>query len=106
MAMNQAMLEGTVGSIKPNEKGNYVYVSLALDVQYKDGDKKVSETHWFPIVAFNGTAQYLLQNVNVGDRILIVGRLDTTSYEQDGQKVTQLRIVANTVRVTARKKEQ
>ncbi len=106
MAINQVILEGTVGSVSPNEKGNYVYVSLAHDVYYKQDDKEIKETHWFGVSLFNGAAKWVLENVKKGDRVLVMGRLSSERYEKDGEQVASLRIIARTVRVTARKGEK
>ena len=103
MPVNQVMIEGTVGSLKPNEKNNYVYMSLAHDRKYKQNNKKVEEVHWFNIALFNGAAEWAMKNVRVGDRVLIMGRLLTDSYEKDGEQRSTVRIIANVIRVTARK---
>ncbi|MDX8401643.1 MAG: single-stranded DNA-binding protein [Mariprofundaceae bacterium] len=102
--MNQVFIEGNAANIKMNEKGNFVSLSIAENIRYKKDDKTIEETHWYAVVAYNGTAKFIHEHVNKGDRVLIHGRLTTSTYEKDGSNVTVLQIVANEVRITARKK--
>jgi len=102
--MNQVFIEGNVASIKMNEKGNFMSFSLAENVSFKRKDgEEVKETHWYGVVAHNGTAQFIERNVVQGDKILVHGRLTTNTYERDGSNITTLQIVANEVRITFQK---
>ncbi len=98
--MNQVFIEGNVASIKMNEKGNFMSFSLAENISFKKKDgSEVKETHWYGVVAHNGTAKFIERNVVQGDKILVHGHLTTSTYEKDGSKITTLQIVANEVRI-------
>jgi len=103
--MNTVFIEGNVANVKMNEKGNFISFSLAEKVTFKKGNQEVSETHWYNIVAYNGTAKFIERNVVQGDKVLVEGRLSTNSYEKDGKKITTVQIIANDLRITYRKKQ-
>jgi len=107
--INTVTIEGNVSNVKLNDKKNFVSFSLAENITYKKNDKEVKETHWYNIVAYKGTAQFIDRNIVQGDKVLVHGRLTTNNYEnEDGQTIKQTQIVASDVRVTFRKfgKEQ
>jgi len=104
--MNTTFIEGNTSNLKMNEKGNFISFSLAENISFKNkDDQKVTETHWYNVIAYNGTAKFIERNIVQGDKVLIQGRLTTSSYEKDGQKVSTVQIVANDVRVTSRKQQ-
>ena len=62
-----------------------------------DGERK-QETEWFTIVAWNRLAEQCNQFLAKGRLVYAEGRLHTRSWEgQDGQKRTQVEIIANRV---------
>ncbi len=62
----------------------------------KDGNKQES-TEWHNIVVFGRQAETSAQYLHKGDSALIEGRLQTRSWEQDGQKKYRTEIVADRV---------
>lgn len=50
-------------------------------------------TDWFNLVAYNTTAENIVQYFTKGDLIGISGQLFTDSYEKDGKKISNTRIL-------------
>jgi single-strand DNA-binding protein len=61
------------------------------------GDRR-EETDWFNVVAWNKLAEFCNQYLVKGQRVLVEGRLQTRSWEdQNGQRQYRTEIVANDV---------
>ena len=87
--MNITTLIGRLGKapeLKKSKDGKeYVYVSLAVSRKGSDGKEA---TDWIPCM-FNGkSAETLSKYVDKGGRICVNGSLRSSSYEKDGQKIT------------------
>lgn len=63
--------------------------SLAVDRKYS----KDKETDFINCVCFGKTAEFAEKYLKKGTKILIVGRIQTGSYEKDGRKVYTTDIV-------------
>lgn len=63
--------------------------SLAVDRKYS----KDKETDFINCVCFGKTAEFAEKYLKKGTKILIVGRIQTGSYEKDGKKVYTTDIV-------------
>ncbi|MFW5436272.1 single-stranded DNA-binding protein [Paenibacillus apiarius] len=72
--------------------------SIAVDrpFQGKDGKK---ETDFIPVVLWRQTAEFAANNVKKGKLQAVEGRIQTRSYEKDGQKVYVTEVVADNIRV-------
>jgi len=77
---------------------NVVSFSLALNRAYKDqsGDWKEA-TDFIDVVAWGPLAERVSQYVTKGRRVLVQGRLQSRSWEQDGQKRSKVEVLANDV---------
>ena len=89
--VNRVQLIGHLGmdpEVKNFENGKLVKVSIATDASYKDKDgKKVEETHWHNLVAWNKTAELAETLFKKGRYVAVEGSLVTNSYEdKDGVK--------------------
>lgn len=61
------------------------------------GDRH-EETDWFSVVAWNKLAEFCNQYLTKGQRVLVEGRLQTRSWEdQNGQRQYRTEIIANDV---------
>jgi len=80
-----------------------VSLSVATNRVYKgkDGAKK-EDTEYHNVVAFGPTADNIAQFLRKGSQILVIGRLQTRSWEKDGQKQYRTEIVAETVQFGSR----
>lgn len=72
--------------------------SLALNRSYKDGSGEWQEaTDYIDIVAWGPLGERVAQYLSKGRRCLVQGRLQSRSWEQDGQKRSKVEVNANDV---------
>lgn len=83
--MNQVILIGRVG----NEPKSYAKVtenvivgfSVATNEYYTDKQgQRVELTEWHTVYAFNHLGTFVLSQVSVGDKLVIVGKIKTKKY--------------------------
>ena len=71
---------------------------LALNRSYKGGDGEwVEATDFIDIVAWGPLGERVAQYLTKGRPALVNGRLQSRSWEQDGQKRSKVEVVANDV---------
>ena len=72
--------------------------SLALNRSYKDQSGEWQEaTDYIDVVAWGPLGERVAQYVTKGRRVLVQGRLQSSSWEKDGQKRTKVEVQANDV---------
>ena len=72
--------------------------SLALNRSYKNSDGDWQEaTDYVDVVAWANLGERVAQYVTKGRPVLVTGRLQSRSWEQDGQKRSKLEVVASDV---------
>lgn len=72
--------------------------SLALNRSYKDQSGEWQEaTDYIDIVAWGPLAERVAQYLSKGRRCLVQGRLQSRSWEQEGQKRSKVEVLANDV---------
>ncbi len=72
--------------------------SLALNRSYKNADGDWQEvTDFIDIVAWANLGERVAQYLSKGRAALVSGRLQSRSWEQDGQKRSKVEVVANDV---------
>jgi len=77
---------------------NVVNFSIALNRSYKDASGEWQEaTDFIDCVAWAGLAERIAQYLSKGRRCMVVGRLQSRSWEQDGQKRSKVEVLANDV---------
>jgi len=77
---------------------NVTSFSLALNRSYKDASGEWKEvTDYVDIVCWSTLAERVAQYLSKGRRCLVQGRLQSRSWEQDGQKRSKLEVLANDV---------
>lgn len=97
--MNKAIVCGRITSepdIRMTSTGKKVCkFSLAVDDgKNADGSRR---TQFIDCDAWNQSAEFLERYVKKGNRILVEGRLNKTSYEKDGQKHYPTNVVCDRV---------
>jgi single-strand DNA-binding protein len=101
-SINQVLLMGNLTrdpELRQTPNGqNVCSFSLALNRSYKDqaGEWKES-TDYVDIVAWGPLAERVSQYLSKGRRCFVQGRLQSRSWEQDGQKRSKLEVLANDV---------
>jgi len=72
--------------------------SLALNRAYKDASGEWQEaTDFIDVVAWGPLGERVSQYLTKGRRCLVQGRLQSRSWEQDGQKRSKVEVLANDV---------
>ena len=89
--LNQCNFIGRTGQeieLKYTTSGTAVVnVSLAVSEKFKDkAGNRQEKTEWVKLVAWGKTAEIMGQYVKKGDLIHVTGKLQTRSYEQNGEK--------------------
>jgi len=101
-SVNQVILLGNLTrdpELRQTPSGqSVVSFSLALNRAYKDQSGEWQEvTDYIDIVAWGPLAERVAQYLHKGRRALVQGRLQSRSWEQDGQKRSKVEVLANDV---------
>lgn len=101
-SLNQVFLMGNLTrdpELRQTPNGQSVCsFGLALNRAYKDQSGEWQEaTDFIDIVAWGPLAERVAQYMSKGRRCLVQGRLQSRSWEQDGQKRSKVEVVANDV---------
>ncbi|HVC36696.1 MAG TPA: single-stranded DNA-binding protein [Candidatus Dormibacteraeota bacterium] len=101
-SLNQVTLMGNLTrdpELRQTPNGqNVTSFSLALNRSYKDSGGEWQEaTDYIDIVAWGPLAERVAQYLNKGRRCLVQGRLQSRSWEQEGQKRSKVEVLANDV---------
>lgn len=102
MYINKAFVYGNLGrdpELRALPSGVQVAnFSIATTRVYKDKDgNKQEQTDWHNVVVFGRQAELVGQYLTKGNAAFIEGRMQTRSWEQDGQKKYRTEIVADRV---------
>ncbi len=101
-SLNQVFLMGNLTrdpELRQTPTGQSVCgFSLALNRSYKGSDDEWKEvTDYIDIVAWGPLGERVAQYLTKGRRCLVQGRLQSRSWEQDGNKRTKVEVLANDV---------
>lgn len=101
-SLNQVTLMGNLTrdpELRQTPTGqNVTSFSLALNRSYKDASGEWQEvTDYIDIVCWGPLAERVAQYLHKGSRSLVQGRLQSRSWEQDGQKRSKVEVLANDV---------
>ncbi|MEX2006741.1 MAG: single-stranded DNA-binding protein [Candidatus Saccharimonadales bacterium] len=101
-SFNQVVLMGNLTrdpELRTTPNGQSVCsFSLALNRNYKNAEGEWTEaTDFVDIVAWAGLGERVAQYLTKGRPALVSGRLQSRSWEQDGQKRTKLEVIAQDV---------
>lgn len=101
-SVNQVILMGNLTrdpELRQTPSGqSVVSFSLALNRAYKGQNGEWQEaTDYIDIVAWGPLAERVSQYLTKGRRALVQGRLQSRSWEQDGQKRSKVEVLANDV---------
>lgn len=103
--MNKVILSGRLGA-DPDMRGSVLKLRLATNERRKDQSGNWSDhTEWHSVVVFGKRAEALHRLLAKGSRVLIEGKLRTSSWEQDGQKRYRTEIVVDDVELYDAKRD-
>ena len=98
--LNQVVLVGRLTSdmeVKESEDGKkYCNMSLAIPRSFKNADG-VYDTDFVNIKIFDTVAQNTAEYCQKGDIVGVKGRIQTGSYEKDGEKKYAMDVIAEKV---------
>lgn len=105
--LNQVVIAGRLVSdpeisITDNNKKR-TYVTVAVPRSYKNVDGTY-DTDFIRCVLWNGIAESTCEYCKKGDIVGVKGRIQTSSYEKDGEKVYPVDIIAEKVSFLSSKK--
>jgi single-strand DNA-binding protein len=89
--INDVTLEAFVGRepkiIKSDDGAKMARLSLGSTERYTDRSGNVKErTAWVPVAIYDtNKAEFVQRNVHTGSHVLVKGKLETRTWEQDGQ---------------------
>lgn len=101
-SINQVYLVGNISSdveLRYTPNGNAVLnFSMATNRSVKSQNDEWQDVPTFHrIVVWGKTAEWLAQNVSKGNKIVVTGRIENSTYEKDGVKFYKSEIVAQDV---------
>ena len=101
-SVNQVIMMGNLTrdpELRQTPSGqSVVSFSLALNRSYKDQSGEWQEaTDYIDVAAWGPLAERVAQYMTKGRRCLVQGRLQSRSWEQDGQKRSKVEVLANDV---------
>lgn len=98
--LNQAIMVGRLVAdpeVKELESGKKVSnITIAIPRSYKNAEGEY-ETDFIDVSLWDGVAQNTAEYCKKGDIIGVKGRLQTDSYEKDGNKMKSLNVVAEKI---------
>lgn len=102
MYLNKAIIIGNLTrdpELKALPSGSKVCsFSVATNRVFRDKEGKKQElVEYHNIVAFNKTGELSAQYLKKGQNVLVEGRIQTRSWEQNGEKKYRTEIIADTV---------
>jgi single-strand DNA-binding protein len=97
--LNKVMLFGNLGAdpeLRMTGNGTQVlsFNMATTEVFFDKNQQKQEKTEWHHIALFGARAEPLSKLLGKGSRVLVEGRLQTTSYEKDGSKRYRTEIIA------------
>lgn len=108
--LNKVMLLGNLGAdpeLKVTAGGQAVLkLRLATTESYLDRNKTRQErTEWHQITLWGPRGEALAKFLKKGERVFVEGRIQTSTYEKDGEKRYRTEIVATNVILNGGKKD-
>lgn len=109
--VNKVILVGSVGQdpetrYMPNG-GAVTNFSIATSEVWKDKNsgEKQARTEWHRCVAYQRLAEIIAEYVRKGSKLYVEGKLQTRSWEQDGQKRYVTEIIVSEMQLLDSKKD-
>ncbi len=109
-SMNKVILIGRLGAdpeLKYTPNGTaQAKINLATSERWKDNDGNNQEkTEWHRIITWRRQAEFAGEWLKKGQLVCVEGKLQTRSWEQDGQKRYMTEVVADNITMLGSKSE-
>ena len=108
-SVNQVTLIGHLGQtpeLKETPNTVLTNLSIATNHRVKRGGEYIDETTWHRVTCFGKSAEFICQYARQGTLAYIDGRLQTRTYEKEGETKYITEIIANRVSILAKGKER
>jgi single-strand DNA-binding protein len=108
-SLNKACILGRVGQNPEKGQSQNAPVNLSVATHEVWRDKqgnKQEDLQWHRVVVWGAQGDNVLKYVKKGDLLYIEGKIQTDSYEKDGQKLYATKIVAREVKFLTTKPQQ
>jgi len=97
--LNKVMLFGNLGAdpeLRNTAAGAHVlsFRVATTEVYFDKQQQKQERTEWHQVALFGARAEPLAKLLHKGSRVLVEGRLQTTSYDKDGSKRYKTEVIA------------
>lgn len=103
--MNKVILSGRLGA-DPDMRGSVLKLRLATNERRKGADGNWGDhTEWHSVVVFGKRAEALHRLLQKGSRVLVEGKLRTSSWEKDGQKQYKTEVAADDIELLDGKRD-
>lgn len=79
--------------------------SVAVNNRTKKDGEWVDETEWFNVVLWGEMAERVSQYITKGKSVYVEGRLQTRSWETDGQKHYRTEVIGQTVQLLEKREK-
>lgn len=98
--VNKVILIGNLGA-DPEANSAATRLNIATSDSYKDKQtgQNVERTEWHRVVLFGKLGEIAAQYLKKGSKVYIEGRLQTSSYEKNGEKKYSTDIIASTLQM-------
>ncbi len=97
MNLNKIMIAGRLGKDPEFKQINDKTSVCKFTVATNHGKKDNERTEWHNVVTFNKTAEHASKYFTKGKLIFVEGRIQTDSYEKDGQKKYFTEVIADRI---------
>lgn len=109
--LNRVMLLGNLGAdpeLRVTQGGQAILkLRLATTESYVDRENVRKErTEWHSITLWGKRGEALAKILGKGDRLFVEGRIETSSYEKDGEKRYRTEVVATNILLNGRADER
>ena len=74
-------------------------ITLAINRKYKAGEEAKQDTAFVPVVIWGKIAEVVNQYCKKGNPLMVEGRIQTRSWEKDGQKQYKTEAVAENIQL-------
>ena len=106
--LNQIVIAGRLTAnpeiITTENNKKRTYITVAVPRSYKNVDGTY-DTDFFRCTLWNGIAESTCEYCKKGDVVGVKGRIQTSSYEKDGDKVYTMDVIAEKVSFLSSKRE-
>ena len=108
--MQKTMAIGNIGNaleLRQTSGGSVLNFSIAVNEKFKKKTgEQVERTEWINCTCFGKSAELINQYCQKGSKLYIEGKMQTDSYEKDGQKHYSTKVIVNQFQFLDSKQQQ